>query len=171
MEQLRHDREHAAEVPGSDLSFEHVGHGAGGYTGDRVRRVHRRPLRGEQAVHAPGVCQSPIAVQVAGVATEVLLGPELQRVDENAQHHAVGQLPGAVHEAQVPFMEEAHRGDEPDAAAARFLRAGPGAHGGQAGDFLHRYFWKECSASGYFPSRTSAANPCTACFTSSARCA
>src|SRR5260370_36590983 len=59
---------------------------------------------------------------------------ELQRVDENADDDAVSELPRAVHEAQMAFVEVSHGGNEPDGVAARAFGARPGAHLGEAGE-------------------------------------
>src|SRR2546422_1322967 len=40
---------------------------------------------------------------------QILRGAELERVHEDAQHHAVGPLFRPIHELQVAFVQESHR--------------------------------------------------------------
>src|SRR3989449_8322133 len=100
-------------------------------------RSHRGRLGHEQTIHLALGGEPAIVRETARVALEILLRAELQRIDEDAQHHAIGMIPGAVHEAQVALVERAHRGDEPDATAFRALGARPGAHLPWLGDFVH----------------------------------
>src|SRR5258706_14803176 len=72
--------------------------------------------------------------KVPRVAREILVGAELQRVDEDADDDSVSELPRAVHEAQMAFVEIAHGGNEADGVAARALGARPGAHLGKGGE-------------------------------------
>src|SRR5207244_9002489 len=90
-----------------------------------------------QTIHLALGGEPAVVRETARVALEILLRAELQRIDEDAQHHAIGMIPGAVHEAQVALVERAHRGDEPDAAAFRALGARPGAHLPWLGDPVH----------------------------------
>src|SRR5258706_14862436 len=72
--------------------------------------------------------------KVPRVAREILVGAELQRVDEDADDDSVSELPRAVHEAQMTFVEVAHGGNEADGVAARALGARPGARLGKGGE-------------------------------------
>src|SRR5213078_1949964 len=79
-----------------------------------------------------------VALEVAGIGGEILSRPELERIHENAHDHAIGALASAIDQAQMPFVQESHGGDEPDAAPADALGARPGTHLTQAFDQLHR---------------------------------
>jgi len=98
----------------------------------RLSRIHRGGFGNEHAVDAAALGQLLVAAQIARVLVEVFFGSELERIDEDAQDDAVGELLGAVHEAEMSLVQEAHRRDEPDLAAAGALSVGPSAHLGEA---------------------------------------
>ena len=56
-----------------------------------------------------------IARQIPGIGDEILGRAKLQRVDENAHHHAIRHLPRPPHKAEMPFVQISHRGHERDA--------------------------------------------------------
>ena len=76
--------------------------------------------------------QRAIAREVARIPREVLGRPELERVDEDAHHDAVGPPARLVHQPEVSLVEEAHRGHERNAAARRALLAHPARAGRQS---------------------------------------
>src|SRR2546426_11040426 len=55
-------------------------------------RSHRRRVRYKETIYAALGGESAIALQVAGVVRQILRGAELERVHEDAQHHAIGPL-------------------------------------------------------------------------------
>jgi len=74
-----------------------------------------------------------VARQVTRIAGEILVRAELQRIDEDAHGHALGELAGAVHEAQMALVQVAHGGNEADGMTARALGTRPRAHLGKVG--------------------------------------
>ena len=113
--QLGHDGEHAREVRGTRGSLERGRHRSWIEPDRRCRGVHRRAVGDEQACHLTGLRQVAIAIEVTRVAREILGGPELQRVHEDAHHHDIGELAGAFHQAEMAVVESAHGGHEADA--------------------------------------------------------
>ena len=94
--------ERVADLPGRDAHLRAA-----------VRQQLAR-VRREQEVGAGLVEQGEIRVQVARVAGEVLLRPELQRVHEERDDDEVGHLPRPRDERQVPVVQRAHRRHERD---------------------------------------------------------
>ena len=60
-----------------------------------------------------------IGLQSTRIAGQIFVGAELQRVDENAHHYALAQLPRLFDQRDMPGVQVAHGGDEGDAAHAR----------------------------------------------------
>src|SRR5256886_8467131 len=137
VKQLRDHREDAGELPRAGCALERVGHGPRVHPHQRLRGVHRRRVRYKETIYAALGGESAIALQVAGVLRQILRGAELERVHEDAQHHAVGPLFRPIHELQVSFVEESHRRYEPKAAAPGALGARPGAHLLRARQLVH----------------------------------
>ena len=96
MQQLGDDREHADEVSGAGRSLERVCHRSGMNPHERLRRIHRILAWNEQAIDPAFSCELAIPLHVSGIGREIFSRPELKGVDEDAQHHAVDDLPGAV---------------------------------------------------------------------------
>ena len=65
-----------------------------------------------------------VALEVARVLGEILLGAELGRVDEDRQHQAVAAAPALLHQRDVAGVQGAHGGHEGRSLdrAARCLR-------------------------------------------------
>src|SRR5256885_14342354 len=103
----------------------------------RLRGIHRRRVRYKETIHAALGGESAIALQVARVLRQILRGAELERVHEDAQHHAIGSLFRPIHELQVAFVQESHRRYEPNATTPGALGARPGAHLLRTREFLH----------------------------------
>ena len=97
-----------AAEDGRDLWHGPSGRGQTGRPPPRAGRTARRRLpRGERDV----------AALVARIARQVLGGPELGRVDEEAHDDHVALGAGAPHEAQMALVKGAHRRHEADRAA------------------------------------------------------
>ena len=80
------------------------------------------------------------------VVVRVLVGTELQRIDEDAGDHEVGALAGFLHQRDMTGVEVAHGRHETDAFA---LAARAGDRGAQVGDGLDDvHAEKPCSAAG-----------------------
>src|SRR5206468_4726289 len=70
-----------------------------------------RPVDG---VHLSFFEQLAVVLPVAGVAVEVLVRPELDRVDEVAHDHDVVLGAGRLHQPHVASVKRPHRGHEAD---------------------------------------------------------
>src|SRR5713101_5305642 len=73
--------------------------------------VHGARLRHEQAIDSPGSGEFAIALEVAGIAREILAGTELQWIVEDADDDTLGELAGAIHEAQMALVKVSHGGN------------------------------------------------------------
>ena len=115
VEELQADGRDAAE-----MSWPRVALGACGETLDLDPRVealgiHLDGRRHEEKVDAGRLGDGGVRLPVARVAVEVLPCAELGRVDEDRGNHQVVLAAGRIEERDVPGVERAHRGDEPDA--------------------------------------------------------
>ena len=115
--ELADDREHAVEVPRPGLALEHVAERAGGDAHARVALgVDDVGGRREDEVDASGRADLEVGVEGARVAREVLLGPELERVEEDRHDDVAVRLAGLVDQRRVPLVQGAHRHDDGDVA-------------------------------------------------------
>jgi len=62
-----------------------------------------------------------IGAQVARVLIEILMGTELQRVDEDRDHDGVGQLTGPIDQFEMTLVQSAHGRDQRNGAARELL--------------------------------------------------
>ncbi len=115
----------ALELPG------HARHGDGG--GEAVGIDDLDPGRVEQ-VAADGGEQLRIPRLVSRIGGEVLAGGELGGVHEHAGDDAGGRLLGPAHQRQVPLVQGAHGGHEPDPLAIGAPAAHPRAQLGHGAD-------------------------------------
>jgi hypothetical protein len=99
---------------------------ADGRGGRIAARVHVLDGRRPHHVHLGLLQQLAVGVEGARILVEVLVGPELQRVDEDADDHAFAQLARLVDQADVAGVQIAHGRHERDGLA----RAAPGLQGG-----------------------------------------
>jgi hypothetical protein len=97
---------------------ERVGHLDGG---GEALGIHLVGVGCPEQVDALECSQLRVAVLVARIGVEVLAGPELGRVDEEAHHDDVAVVTRLPHQGQMALVEVAHGGDQPDplALAAR----------------------------------------------------
>ncbi len=117
VEELGHDREDAGEVPRTHRAFPPRGERARRHrhvTSAGVHLVHRRH---EEEIHAARLGLRRVAGNVARIAIEVLPRSELERIDEDAHHHALGASARLVDEPKVSFVKKAHGGHERHAIA------------------------------------------------------
>jgi hypothetical protein len=84
-------------------------HGRAPLRGGEVRRV-----RGEHHGDTESAEPVDVAVEVPGVGREVLAGPELKRVDEDAHDDHVTSGARFVNEGEVSFVKRSHGRDQPD---------------------------------------------------------
>jgi hypothetical protein len=117
VEQLQDDRGDAAEVIRPGAAAEETAQPGDLDVGGVPLRVHLLDGRQEQHVDVDAPGHLLVRVDVAGIATQVLVGRELRRVDEHADHDLVAIVAGGPHQAEVPLVERAHRGDQAHAEA------------------------------------------------------
>ena len=105
--------------------------------GLEVQRIDLLDGRGEEQVDAGLLGKQLVALEVARVAGQVLGGPKLRRVDEQARHSHVALLVAGPKERQVALVEGAHGGDESDRPARPTRSVELGAQRGDRADGLH----------------------------------
>ena len=99
-------------------------------------RVDLGDIGGEDEVGAGFGSEAQIVLLVTRVATEVLAGAELGRVDEEAHHHQVAFGVGGVDQREVALVQVAHRRHQADRLAGAAgvgegrAKLGLGAQGG-----------------------------------------
>ena len=160
VEQLEHHGQHAVEVAGPGGALQHLARAG------RPRRVTCRSAayrsdtsRREDEIDALGLARRQVVGQRSGVAGEVLVRAELQRVDEDADHHPLGAGPGQPDQRAVAVVQRPHGRNErgrrveavasaPGAAYSARLLATFTAEGPDSAE-------KVCSAVGKAPRRTS----------------
>ena len=90
--------------------------------------------------------------QGARVLGQVLVGTELQRVDEDAGDHEVGALAGFLHQGDMPLVQVAHGRHEGDALAFAARTRHGGAQFQYGLDGIHAE--NPCSSAGKLMSLT-----------------
>jgi hypothetical protein len=133
-EQFQDHGRHAAKMPGPALSLERRGYGSHVDRRLGAARVHLLDRGDEQQVAAGLGQQRLVALQVARIAGEILVWPELRRVHEQARRHAIVVRAGAAHEREVAFVQVAHRGHQTHAVGRG---AAPPPHLGDRLDGFH----------------------------------
>ena len=124
VEELGNDSSHAAKVSRTRTTF----HLARQLFLDDPRaepiavagRIHLGIGRDENDVHARLTAEQGVLPQVARVFAEIFLRPELRRIDVDTHDDAAlrpDELPRAADEAEVAFVQIAHRRDKADAPA------------------------------------------------------
>ncbi len=136
MEELGDDGENTCEVARPCGAVERVGHRPRYDARQRPAfpGIHDAGFRHEQTIDSPGSGEFAVALEVAGIAREILVGTELEWIDENADDDTVGELACAIHQAQVALVKVSHRGNETDRMGMRALSGRPRAHLGKAGE-------------------------------------
>jgi len=124
-----------AGTGGSAQSLRDVGDADGGL---KIGAIKSRGLGREDQVRPLGGGQSNVALEVARVGGIILVGAELDGIDEDAHHHFSGFLPGAPDEARMSFVQIAHGRDQGDGLAGQAPAFGHCGHPGRTGD--DRYF-------------------------------
>src|SRR6185436_440754 len=118
VEQLRNDRRDSAKVRASTASgcaAQHVGEALDLDRGREAIRVDLGRRRRKKQVDARLGRERRVTALVTGIAFEVLAGNELSRVHEQARDHEAAFGARTPHEAEMTFVQEAHRGYERDA--------------------------------------------------------
>ncbi len=138
VEQLRHHRQHAAEMARPRAAFPTL-RGLTRHDPDfRARWVHGVDQRREQQVDPASRGQAPVARQIARILGEVVVRPELERVDEDAEHDRVRPTARFIHQREMPLVEIAHGGHQADPTALGHLDGTPGPERGDVVDVEHR---------------------------------
>jgi hypothetical protein len=143
VEQLRHDRQHALEVAGTEPAAQPVRAPARAPSPrPPAVGIHPRSAGANSSVDAAAAASSRVPLQVARVAVEVLAGPNWSGLTKTRGRRS--RCGGRVAEAEVPLVQIAHGRDEADAAAGT-RTARRSRSSATVSDGLHS---KECSASG-----------------------
>src|SRR5690606_15621610 len=101
---------------GPELALENAAQVTGRLDLETLRfRVHLAFTRSKQNVDvALALKLLDVGLQGARIAVEVLVGAELQPVDEDAGHDGAAMLARQFHQSQMPRMQVAHGGHERD---------------------------------------------------------
>ena len=98
---------------------------------------HHARTGAEQQID-PGIAQhARVDLLLARVFRQVLVRPELFRVDEDRHDHAVAGELGLGHERHVPGMQRAHRRNECDSLSGRTISRNGITEFGKLTDGLH----------------------------------
>jgi hypothetical protein len=126
VKELRHDGEDSLEMAGTATSLPLLGEDARVDRYDGWRRVHAVVGRRKEDVHASTLCQLRVFLEGTWVALEVLTGPELQRIDEDAHHHQISATLRFVNQGQMALVQRAHGRHERDPLSIqpRLVRGG-----------------------------------------------
>ena len=110
LQQLEHHGQHTREMRWPRRTFKLRSKRAGLHGGARSVRVHLRRSRGEGDLDTFGAQLREVVVEGLRVFVEVLVGAELQRVDEDRHHHDRARHPlGRPHQRQVTLVQGTHR--------------------------------------------------------------
>jgi hypothetical protein len=119
--------------------------------------ISRAQVASIRGVDPDGVAGGEVVVDRPRVQVEVGAHVELQRVDEDRDHHDVGVLARFVDQREVSCVQRSQGRYEGNAMPGRPLRVGVGARRcGRVQQFHHAAQWNEWPSSGQLPSRTSA---------------
>ncbi len=83
----------------------------------RARRIDLAHVGGEEHVRPGAGEQRAVALEVTGIAGEVVGAIELRRVHEDRRDDAIGVTAGELDQRQVPLVQRAHGRHERDAQA------------------------------------------------------
>ena len=139
VEEFEHDREDAREMDRPERPAHDLGELRLDERDGRVGAVHLLGRRREDGVDPLGAQQREVALFVARISLEIFVRPELGRIHEDGDDDAPGLLFGEADEREVPFVQEAHRGDDGDGFSGAVPRVGEGGEGFfRAADFHGR---------------------------------
>jgi hypothetical protein len=155
VEQLRDDGRDAFEMSGTKLAAQDVGNFRHFDARRAIRavRIDLRDLRHEHEIAPRGLEHRRVLSRRARIVREILVGPELHRVHEDARDETLAVPLRGLDETDVPGMQVAHRRHEHDP----FARGPPArdvfAHGGDRSGGQHRrrpahQAWNSCSGPG-----------------------
>ena len=155
-EELRNDRRHAPEVPGSVLATERLGDPLDVDPHGRPIGIEFLGLRRPDDVDTGLAAGGEVVLHDPGIALEVLRIIELGRVHEDRHDDAIRVRASGLDEREMARVERTHRRHEADAPSGGTLGVRPRLEFGSGGDDLHvvllearfdRYRY-ECSSSG-----------------------
>ena len=114
--ELRDDRRHAAEVDGTLSTAQLMSNVAVYVDVSAVPfRIHFSRFGMEHGVDADAFQLAAVFFKAARIGVEILVRPELGRVDEDRGDDDVTLFLRRPHEGQVAFVQGSHRRDEADA--------------------------------------------------------
>ena len=132
VKQLCDNCKNSVEMAGPHLALPHRSRNAGAHCRGAPVRVHLLRRRREQNVYSCLGSETSVLFEWTRVTSEIFARAELQRVDENAHHDAVGSLSRALDETQMTAVKRTHRRDEADADALSAHAFERSAHIGNA---------------------------------------
>ncbi len=121
-------------MAGPNRAAQPVGQGAGRYGGGESVRVHLFRTRRIEQVDAGLGDKRCVGRLVARIGVEILVGPELGGIDEQADHHPVGRRAGRRHQRAMALVQRPHGRHQGDALAGG---APSGDLGAQLGHRAH----------------------------------
>jgi hypothetical protein len=124
-QELTHHRGDPLEMAGPQRTAQSVGDARDGHSRELLTGIHLVLGRREDDAALRGAQLVEVALLVARIGGEILLRAELRRIDEDARHRNVAAIERALHQADMAFMQRAHRRHQPD-GAARLPEAGDG---------------------------------------------
>ena len=109
LQQLADHGQHAGEMCGPGRALELGSERAGVHRGPRAVRVHRDSAWGEGNFDSFTAQQREVVVEDPRVGVQILVGAELQRVDEDRHHyHRTGHSLGGADKREVSVVQRAH---------------------------------------------------------------
>ncbi len=117
-EQLGHHGGDAVEMPGPSLPVPAIAQALDADRRGETRRIHVLSLGQPQQVATRLLQHLGVLLLLPRVAVEVLVRPELQRIDENGGDNPIRAAPRFLDQGDVPGMQRAHGRNERQALAA-----------------------------------------------------
>ncbi len=139
IEQLGDHRGHTGKMPGPAAAAEMAGKVLHADLGLKAGRIHLLRFRGKDRCHRFLPQQAHVALKIAGVAVQILVGAKLGGVDKHTDHHRIAMLRRQAHQAEVAFMQIAHGRHQADGGALAAPGPGPLAHGLRLLHNLHHW--------------------------------
>jgi len=128
VEQLADDGGHAAEMARPARAFEQVLQAANGNRGSEARWVDRGGRGMEHQIGMLALAKPNVGIERPRIALEVLVGPELEGIDEDRDDDAAGPRPALAGSG----WRDPHAARPSSARAPRSRERGGGGGGGRA---------------------------------------
>ncbi len=149
MQQLGDHGAHPAKMAWAMFAFERVGQRDLLDPAGRIAVVHLLVGRRKYHVDFFPLADAAIRFEVTRIAVEVLVRPELGRVDEDAHHHRGALVARRAHQRHVTVMQGSHGRDQGNAAIRTFGGADHGLHLGCLMNHFHNCSLPVLPASGH----------------------